>query len=221
MDTLASWFATLIYNLLYFFTLIREYLRNYMTHIYVSNSTIKYIIDDLCMSYKEINAMYVGYKLEPRGDWCAVFHDEKNVLYECYMGVHEIEDVQISDDKDDLLILKIEDKYLFRIINDKYSTPENLMYNSLDTDKYFITVDYTHPEMKETISIDIKPCMYRTSNEILSSTFILWYLEHQPLQYIFDDRYVLKIMDKDINYIELSSKQHVYLGESEYKVINM
>ena len=57
--------------------------------------------------------------------------------------------------------------------------------------------------MKETISINITEGMYRDNNEILSSTFVLWYLEHQELDYVFDDNYILKIMDGDINYIEL------------------
>jgi hypothetical protein len=73
--------------------------------------------------------------------------------------------------------------------------------------------------MDETISINIREGMYRNNNEILSSTFVLWYLEHQPLKYVFDDNYTLKIMDDDINYFELKSTQYIKFTLTDYQVL--
>ena len=87
------------------------------------------------------------------------------------------------------------------------------------TKKHFCSVDYTHPDMKETITINITEGMYRDNNEILSSTFVLWYLEHQELDYVFDDNYILKIMDGDINYIELKNTQYIKISLTEYEVL--
>ena len=54
---------------------------------------------------------------------------------------------------------------------------------------------------------------------VFLSTFILWYLEHQPFYYVFDDNYILKIIDGDINYIELDNTEYIKISSTEYKVL--
>lgn len=219
MEFIVSFLVKILYNILYIFTLLHQEFKKYTQKVYLSNQNIKYIVDDINEISISIYYYFANHKREKNGDWCAVFHNEKNNLTQCYMDIHEIDTIANCQDKDDIFILKIDGVYVFRILNENYKTPENLQNNAKKTKKHFCSVDYTHPDMKETITINITEGMYRDNNEILSSTFVLWYLEHQELAYVFDDNYILKIMDGDINYIELKNTQYIKISLTEYEVL--
>ena len=219
MEFMVSFLVKILYNILYTFTFINQEFKKYTQRIYLSNQNVKYIADNINEISIGIYYYFANHKREKNGDWCAVFHNENNLLTQCYMDIHEMVNVEYCNDKNDIFILKIDGVYLFRILNENYKTPENLQKNSTKTKKHFCTVHYTHENMKETISINITEGMYRDNNEILSSTFVLWYLEHQELDYVFDDNYILKIMDGDINYIELKNTEYIKINLTDYEVL--
>lgn len=219
MEFIVSFLVKILYNMLYIFTFLQQQFNKYTQQIYLSNENVKYIVDDIHEISTGIYYYFANHRVEKNGHWCAVFHNENNLLTQCYMDVYELVNVTSCDDKNDLFILKIDDIYIFRILNENYKTPEDLQNSAQNTKKYLCTVEYTHPDMDETISINIREGMYRNNNEILSSTFVLWYLEHQPLKYIFDDNYTLKIMDDDINYFELKSTQYIKFTLTDYQVL--
>lgn len=219
MEFMVSFLVKILYNILYIFTFFQQEFRKYTQQIYSSNENIKYIVDDINEISIGIYYYFANHKREKNGYWCAIFHNEKNILTECYMDIHQMDTITNCQDKNDIFILKIDGIYIFRILNENYKTPENLQNNATKTKKHLCTVQYSHPNMKETITINITDEMYRDNNEILSSTFILWYLEHQPFYYVFDDNYILKIIDGDINYIELDNTEYIKISSTEYKVL--
>ena len=213
-----AFIGSLLYKLLYLFTIIKETVKSHMEQIYISNDTVKKIADGVSATLYNVNSLMKSHKIERLGDWCAVFHNEKQTLTECYMEVCDMDDITIGSDNNDILVLKIDGKYVFRLINSAYNTPDNLQSTSTQTTKYFISISYTHPDMTKNIDIDLVSGMYRDKNQILSSTFVLWYLEHQPNPFIFDEKYILKIMDSDIKYIELKSDEYILLEKSKYTI---
>jgi hypothetical protein len=70
--------------------------------------------------------------------------------------------------------------------------------------------------MEERIPIELDPAIYLIGNEILSSRFVLRCLEYQSEKYVFDDRYVVKIMDSKIRMLTLVAGEYIVIGNTEY-----
>ena len=85
----------------------------------------------------------------------------------------------------------------------------------------FLSIQYTHPELKEPIELNLENEWYFIGNELLGKIHILRILEYQfnKSQYIFDERYILKIIDSNINIFEITAEQYIRLGEETYEVI--
>lgn len=83
----------------------------------------------------------------------------------------------------------------------------------------FLSIEYTHPSMIRSIILEIDDGAYIKNNMILSPLFVLRLLDHQQQSYIFDMKYVLKIMDDNINAFTVTSDQYVLLEKSSYKVL--
>jgi len=85
----------------------------------------------------------------------------------------------------------------------------------------FLSIQYTHPLMDETIYIDLDKQFYYSKNEILSPLFIQRCLEYQPANYHFDMDYELHIIDNDIETFSLNSNQYILLSETKYEIVNL
>jgi hypothetical protein len=86
----------------------------------------------------------------------------------------------------------------------------------------FLSIQYTHPELEEPIELNLENQWYFVGNELLGKTHILRILEYQfsKSQYIFDERYILKIIDSDINIFEINAEQYIRLEEDKYEIID-
>ena len=113
-----------------------------------------------------------------------------------------------------LLLMRDVDKIVSRIFR-----PDKSDYGVEFTKarKHFLSVEYTHPDMTERIVIDLDPAVYLVGNEILSSRFVLRCLQYQSEEYVFDDRYVLDIMDSKIRMLTLTSGEYILIGNTEYE----
>jgi hypothetical protein len=96
---------------------------------------------------------------------------------------------------------------------------ENTTYSNTRVKSQFLTIEYTHPKMKDRIVIELDKDLYFTDNIILSPLFIKRYLEYQDKEVIFDENYTVNLMDNNVNMITLSYSQSVLLTENSYKVI--
>lgn len=120
-----------------------------------------------------------------------------------------------------LLICKYGNEYIYRVFNKSgNSTPIPPTFNNKKTPLYFITIQYTHPQLDVPIDITLDKSTYIVDNEILSDIFIKRYLSYQPHYYIFDTNYSISIMDNDINTFYLNSNQYIKLNESNYEIID-
>lgn len=102
---------------------------------------------------------------------------------------------------------------------------ENAKLENLEEDKYpissvaskFLYVEYIHPDMLEAIELTIPRSMYVVYNELFTPCFVLNILERQDKPYVFDEKYIITIVDKDCKQIELRFNNHISILESSYK----
>ena len=86
----------------------------------------------------------------------------------------------------------------------------------------FLSIEYTHPDMIEPIQLVLEKEWCIVGNEVLGRIHILRLLEYQFCEndYIFDERYVVNIIDSNINMIHIYSTQYIRLDNEDYEVID-
>ena len=114
-----------------------------------------------------------------------------------------------------LFTLKYDNKYLYRLTQSNTNIQLNL------STVRFLSILYTHPKMEHPIHINIPKNWFLIGNEILSSIFILRYLQYQSSEFVFDYNYILQIIDNNINQFNMKCHQYILLEENEYKVLNL
>lgn len=106
--------------------------------------------------------------------------------------------------------------------------PENItnidgdMTNRKKSKVRFLSIIYSHPRMNHDIELQLPNTMYYVGNELFSPVFVLRMLEYtvgSASNYVFDLNYTLKIMDRNVKYRELSSKEYITLGEQSHEYI--
>ncbi len=115
------------------------------------------------------------------------------------------------------------DSFVSRIIDNK-STDNDEVNDICSLDKtrnFFLNINYSHPDMIESITIDLDKRFLIKGNELFSPCFILRLLNYQSKPFEFDNKYVLKLLDSSINNIELKYNQYIQLGSEDYKVCNL
>jgi len=119
-----------------------------------------------------------------------------------------------------LVTMKIGDKYIQHICfdNSKQTLAEDFSLPSRKLRYKFLSIEYTHPNMKKSVVLTLDENMYHENNEILSASFIMRLLKHQKEPFVFDENYALKIMDSNINNIVLKSNEYLILGKMEYTI---
>jgi hypothetical protein len=90
----------------------------------------------------------------------------------------------------------------------------------IKSDSQFLSVEYLCGRMQTPISIDIPNSHYIVGNELLSTEYVLRYLEYLPtyVQWEFDEFYKIRVMDENIQRFELKSNQWVLLTKNGYEV---
>lgn len=132
--------------------------------------------------------------------------------------------LQSTNLREGMIVLKNQDSLMYRcFFENKPSLTSDSMVGyfgllSRKVDVKFLSVAYTHPQMSKEIYLDLDESVYRKNNTILSPLFVRRYLEYQNEAFVFDDNYLLKIMDNNIQTIELTSQQYIVLNNYDYTV---
>jgi hypothetical protein len=126
---------------------------------------------------------------------------------------------QIPDTLEALFVARNDEKYMFRSIPMQTSLSNTFsMKESVTSEVEFIVAEYTHPKMSKAISIDIPKGYYLAGNELFSPAFIQRFLELQKEYYIFDDEYVISILDSEVEEHKITFDQYVKLDEKSYSI---
>lgn len=115
----------------------------------------------------------------------------------------------------DLFTMKMGNSYIIRNISNSTQSKSRCFDTKLSKTR-FISILYSHPKLKNPVYIELPKGMYLVGNELLSPAFVLRYLEHQSMPYVFDMNYTLNIIDNHIQQFNLNSSQYVLLTERGY-----
>ena len=83
----------------------------------------------------------------------------------------------------------------------------------------FMSIEYSNPNMDHRLELFVSRDWFVNGNELFTPTHVLHMLEHQSETYIFDMDYTIKILDSNINEIELNKYNYLKLMQNEYKII--
>lgn len=111
-----------------------------------------------------------------------------------------------------------------------YSGDQMLMEhvsNPIPSTVRFLSIEYSHPSMTHTIPLEIHTNMLLVGNCLFFPAFVARMLRYKSCEsygdnhqsYVFDLDYTLRIMDKNLQYLELSSNQYVQLNTTDYEIV--
>lgn len=84
----------------------------------------------------------------------------------------------------------------------------------------FLSIEYSHPKMSYTIPLELPSEMMYEGNHLFSPAFVSRMLHYVVggNNFVFDMDYTIKIMDKNLQYFELSYFQYLYLDKTMYEI---
>lgn len=202
------------YYLMYAYTAIQINLYAFWMYCF-ENGIVIYWLRNLMY---EIRSRTSSYKIEPNCPYMCICSGE-NEFYiplnkdrlECTFSVLA-NSVPHTEGVERLILMRVDKRLVSRINKESYYDVD--FFRSR---KHFLSIEYTHPDMKERLVIELDPAVYLTGNEILSARFVLRCLQYQPDDYVFDDRYVLDIMDSKIRMLTLTAGEYILIGNTEYE----
>jgi len=119
-----------------------------------------------------------------------------------------------------LVCVKFNNRYNSFVINNSKLYSRFNQFNNKECSNPFLTIEYYHKMMENTIPIDLHKGFFLMKNEILSKAFIFRYLEYQSLPFYFDYDYEIRIIDKDLNSIVLKSDDYIFLNCFGYEIVH-
>ena len=122
---------------------------------------------------------------------------------------------------ENLILYKFaEDGYMLRtfIKGNKASIKNDLASEPSLANVRFLSIQYSHPSMKEPLFFNIPRGMYYCGNHILSAAHVFRLLQYQSADYVFDTQYTLHLMDQDVNESQLTSQQYICVEKDRFAV---
>jgi hypothetical protein len=121
-----------------------------------------------------------------------------------------------------LITLHTSGQYLTYFVSDrKQDKQRHIRLPATPSKVSFLSVEYIHPSMDQPIPLEIDSGYMVTNNVLFSPLFVHRCLEYQTAPFIFDHDYTLRIMDSNVNVIEVKSNQHIQLNEKDYTLVEM
>ena len=203
-------------NILLWVSSIIHTLKECCFRIYTSSSVVKETVDKIsyCSSLSYNTVCFK--RTEPNehfwGSTCRIIEDgrlEEIFIYE------NTEAIPVKSG--DFIIYRNGDS----ILSSQTGLLTNLTQSHIFSEIRFLSIEYNHPEMNEPIQLVLEKEWCVVGNEVLSKIHILRMLEYQAYksQYVFDDRYIVKIIDSNINILEIRSRQYIILEKEGYVVL--
>ena len=121
-----------------------------------------------------------------------------------------------------LYFLVKDDNTFLRLDNNTFNVKNN---DLIPVEKQFIQVELNVGD----INIDINSYLkhyYCKENKILDQSFLLWLreyylLQHIPVEYIKNNDYTIKIIDKNVEMFDISPTQYIVFNEKDkYKIVS-
>jgi len=157
------------------------------------------------------------YPLDPED-----FPTERSIAHKYEEFCDEIINVyEESESVNELLtILKTAGQYVTYFVADNKKDKQRRVRLPVEKSKVsFLSIEYTHPDMEHSISLDIDNGYMLTNNVVFSPLFVRRLLDYQPAPFVFNMDYVLRIMDSELNFVDLKSNQYIQLNDKGIRLL--
>jgi len=119
---------------------------------------------------------------------------------------------------DGVVSMKMNGLYIHRICHAELGGQTDDITTELSNVK-FLSIEYHSDDYNNPIVLELDRNDYVVGNELLSSGFVYRLLKYQLPFATYDPEYTLSIMDNNIKMFELTAKEYVVLGQSEYVIM--
>ena len=147
------------------------------------------------------------------GELSETYYKTSEEEYDLFITYKDVLDIIIEEPSKSMILMKTPAGYFCNITETSSLLKEEIPMRS---SVYFITVDYIHPNSSESISIDIDHDYYMCGNELLTPVFVMRYLKYNGLP--FSMGYTLRIIDGQLNVLELNDTQYIFIEDAGYTV---
>lgn len=215
--------------------------------MYQEYYSAKVIVDAAVFVKETYTSLTSRKRLEPPGNWvqvCSTHHltrgyyigDGKPIYTEGYRVIQDAIDLEPYyqtcyennrelraenkeyEDSDALIIARSNDKY--RVLR-CHATPVPPVFPMDTSSIKFLSAEYFATPDSEPIVLQIPKTMYIANNELFSPGFIRRALEYQDAPFEFHANYIIKIMDSNLNTVELDPTKYIRLGKISYSIENI
>lgn len=186
------------------------------------------IAKDIAKYYKwiyDINMYYFYDKqFEPiETEWsysCFIKQNIKNLKWDLVEQYNKFSDpLHVQSTMANMLyIIKYENVY---IVKRSEISKEELYKNKIAIQKSkcgFLSIEYSHPKLAIPIELNINKNVFIDGNHLFTPEFVLRCLKYQNKTYYFDSKYKLKLLDNNINTIDLDSTKYIELTNKSYSI---
>jgi hypothetical protein len=215
--------------------------------LYKTNFVFKFTIDCCTKCFQFIQNIFVTRLVEPNVcNWISISVSIKPYTF----SAHEYNDeyLELEDGLDNAKITTIYNEFIEHtnvllrnldiaecMVIMKYDgiytvrsfTRLNIIKCIVDTPiKYnacgykFISLEYTHPDMTDSIIIELDKYVYYENNVLLTPLFVKRCLEYQYLPYKFDDDYIINIMDSKLKFVTITNNDYILLEKDSYSILS-
>ena len=82
-----------------------------------------------------------------------------------------------------------------------------------------MSISYSHPELPESIEIQLHEGFWCIGNELFSPAFMRRYLEYQELAFICDEQYSIQIIDSNVNVYNVKPNQYIRVDNENISIL--
>lgn len=111
---------------------------------------------------------------------------------------------------------KSEEKSQIYIVRRGGLTYDNISFEK--SNAKFLSIEYTHPDLSESIELSLDRSWMIDGNELFTPTFILRMLYYQPVMFFFDEEYTVKIMDDNCKILTITMNEYMVLTKDGYEI---
>ena len=213
--------------MLHIYSSIKTHISMSWGHVYNNSILVQHIVVGLHTFVYELKRYFYNCRIEPPYPYWSVFcdgnemivpistlmNDNINVLFDMLLSSFQNTTVTVNGEY--LLMMRVNDRAVVSRIYDESRDDYEIVLEK--SRKHFLSVEYTHPVMSNRIILDLDPSLYLVGNEVFTTGFIQRCLEYQTEDYVFDDNYVLDIMDSKIKMLTLKKGEYIIIGKTEYE----
>ena len=239
--------SRLALNSVLFYASCSYYVNIFLGKLYKSDPTIALFMDNVSYIKNYGYAYMNNMKIEPlNNNWTSISYinygsnpkpQYKELLINLNDGWYTVNNVntinnillfeysrKFDQEMDDpLFITKFDSLGTFKYCVSKQRPLQIEFSERIPSNAKFLSIVYTHPDMKTQIPLELSKHWYVVKNELFCPEFVFRQLSYQPEPFVFDSRYKLQLMDNNVNSFELTATDYIELEENEYsikKVVN-